>query len=79
MNDEYMVCEDCFLAAAGYDSHEAGRDLSKALSKLGDVWLTTGTEEMAEEFSRTPCEGCGSELAGRREKVFVIDLKPGQR
>lgn len=33
------VCEDCHLAAAGYDERETGRDLSKALTLLGDYGM----------------------------------------
>lgn len=72
---EYLVCEECLLAAAGISSDEAGVDLSRALQKIevpigGSIF--PGENDARYSFAAFPCEGCGSFLAGSRELVVVL-------
>lgn len=73
--DELMVCEDCYLAAAGYTAEELGYTPEvEPLSRVEQPFLSVvpHDEEKDEDFSASPCEGCGSTLAGARHSVAVL-------
>lgn len=83
---EIEVCTCCYIAAAGYSDHETGEDhefcqhddapLSQwtnapAITTGGKDSDPYGDGDLAAEFSKQRCEGCGTPLAGQRYWITV--------
>lgn len=65
---DVFVCEDCgfYLANGELDDTAPGWSAAKLENNWRAYRLVNGDSEKDDEFSKTPCEGCGSPLAGRR-------------
>jgi hypothetical protein len=84
--DTFSVCEDCFMLeatgdATSFDYHYEGAEADRRLKECEDgmVGLTRdgghlSAGEQTDGFSRSPCECCGSPLAGARYSLYL--LKP---
>jgi hypothetical protein len=60
------LCPDCVLALAGYDQHEIGHEPDKEpIAHLDHShWYSALNPEP--HFSKSPCDGCRTTLAGDR-------------
>jgi hypothetical protein len=69
------ICTDCLEAAAGFPS-----DGVAALTRVPDGYHVIGgayTIGSAESwFSATPCDTCGSTLAGDRHQATLMSIQP---
>ena len=83
--DEIKVCSYCAMIALYDDASGLDYDLSEeeasaryddilnGLSELeSDGYLTLGNSDNDEEFSTTPCEICGCNLAGERFSLNLV-------
>ena len=84
ISGEYSVCADCFIIeatgdASGLDYYYEPNESKKRLQAIEDGFkrltadnghLATG-EDLA-EFAKSPCECCGTALAGSRHGLLVI-------
>lgn len=69
-----MVCADCFDVVAGNtDNLDADREgeIEAALDKMSGT-VSTGDADAYNEFSRRPCELCGSTLGGSRHEIINL-------
>jgi hypothetical protein len=87
-----MVCENCYMAHAGYvseyegkwyregDGFDDGHTDNWPLSLLNDVELYDNTDsetgEGIESFSWSWCQGCGSSLGGSRHRLQWTAFNP---
>jgi len=84
ISGEYSVCADCFIIeatgdASGLGYHYSESEAATRLQAIEDGFkrltadeghLATG-EDLA-EFAKSPCECCGTALAGSRHGLLVI-------
>lgn len=80
--DTIQVCEDCLMAIANGDytgldywypeaeAEERHREIDAGIASFSPATLHPGDDH--DEFSRRPCECCGSDLAGARHEVIVL-------
>lgn len=66
---DLSLCVDCTLMAANGEATESPD--SEPLSLLTGLVVLTGGRN---DFHTTPCDGCGSTLAGSRHAATVLDL-----
>lgn len=71
--DETLACDCCVVAAANADT--SGHDYycdgePEPLILITKGWAVVG--EPYADFSRLPCGGCGSRLAGARHHMSVL-------
>jgi phosphoribosylaminoimidazole (AIR) synthetase len=83
INDEYMVCADCIVVIATGDytaldycyqadeSEKRMKEINSGLSQAGG-YVLGGESDRDEEFSRRPCDCCGSSLHGARTHCVVL-------
>ncbi len=83
--DELFVCPDCWSwlingDATGLDHHYRGHEADVRLVQIqegeADLMRTYGSLHMGcalwdDEFSSTPCDCCGSRLAGERHHMHA--------
>lgn len=69
---ELRACEDCLIAIANADF--TGLDDARAEEVQAGMerrnWLLIGDTANDDEFSSTPCDVCGTRLAGARHEVL---------
>lgn len=68
------VCEDCYLTVAGYSEEEIGHKPDRPVMALLPGIYAPGGREAHDPFSKQPCEGCGSTLAGARHEVVMVHV-----
>lgn len=67
--EEFTVCVDCYMAAAGYTPEETGYTPdSEPLSRI-DFQVIVPEHEGDPHYGKFPCEGCDSRLEGNRLTV----------
>ena len=69
INDDVDICIDCYM-----DHHEgrAMKDNSVSWSDNTD----SETEDGITEFSSSPCQCCGTHLAGQRFRMAIWEIEP---
>jgi hypothetical protein len=83
LDDDFMVCADCIQAIANddyssldyyYNEQEAADRMAaiKAGMEASGGYIATGNSDFDAEFSRRPCDCCGSSLAGSRHHCVVL-------
>ena len=87
INDEYQVCSDCLPVIAngdytGLDYYYVSEDQSGEISLEDKIEaIDAGLEnaggyvvagDSIDEFSRAPCDCCGTRLAGMRAMCVVL-------
>jgi len=84
ISGEYSVCADCFIIeatgdASGLDYYYKPKESEKRLQAIesGFKELTKegghlATGEILAEFAKSPCECCGTHLAGSRHGLLVL-------
>ena len=78
VSSEFLICADCFGAefcGVELESCRRSRDIFSGLDRLRrrhQGGLYPGESWQVIEFSRWPCECCGSLLAGRRLPVVGL-------
>ena len=78
--DGLQFCADCLMAACNgdYSSFDDAQieAAKKGLKRLGPYVVPAFDSETGEgitEFSRSPCDCCGSDLAGSRHEFAVLE------
>jgi len=67
------ACTDCYMYAAGYDSHEIGYEPEYApLSKFKGIEVYAETMEGDAHFVNAGCNACDSPLAGNRYPIAIV-------
>lgn len=83
IDNDFMVCEDCLHAIAyddytgldyHYDEKEAYKRMREIKNGIHDAKgsISRGDSEKDVDFSRAPCECCGSGLAGGRFHCVML-------
>jgi hypothetical protein len=80
IRDEILLCDDCHIAAVNGDvsgvSTQAQIDATESgLSRLGAHLVSSYDSESGRgvhEFTRLPCDCCGSKLAGARHEFAIL-------
>jgi len=63
---EFTVCVDCYMTAAGYTPEDTGYTPdSEPLSRI-DFQVIVPEHEGDPHYGKLPCEGCDSRLEGHR-------------
>jgi hypothetical protein len=68
INDDVDVCIDCY-----FDHHE-GRAMKDASVDWTDN-VNSETEEGMTAFAHSPCQCCGSTLAGERFRMAIWEIE----
>lgn len=63
---QLTVCAICHLAYHGYESHELGRTSEFQPWGLVSPFIASDASDGESHFSNSPCDACGSDLAGYR-------------
>ena len=83
VKDEILVCVDCTQAIANddytgldyyYDEKESAKRekaIRRGIAELGGY--ASINSDIHEEFSSSPCECCGSHLAGERFGATILE------
>lgn len=80
IDDNFMVCADCIMVIANGDwsGLEFYEERSKRAAEIENGIENTegeivpGDSENDREFSKAPCECCGSPLAGTRHHCVLL-------
>lgn len=82
--DGLMLCEDCLMVAcngdaSGIESDERVAAVNKGLDALGPHLVPdfdNETERGIHDFSRSPCDCCGTRLHGSRHEFAILGPDP---
>lgn len=65
LDDDVYICTDCYM-----DHHE-GRAMKDSSVDWTDNNTDENGDELTKDFSKSPCECCGSILAGARFRMAI--------
>lgn len=85
IDDEFEICVDCMMFDAGYDEHETGQPYSTEHPPWNNypgreyTWAQNYSDENDDaepiySFSWSPCDACGSPLAGDRYEGHLFKI-----
>lgn len=79
IQDDLWLCQDCTMYAvngdtSGIESEKREREVVEGVNSLGPHLVPDFGDdgEGEEEFSRTPCDACGTRLAGSRTRFAIL-------
>ena len=75
MDDNYgYICVDCAMWQSNADSSGISEELVEAVTSVEEHWSVDCGEdgEHCVGFSMSPCDCCGSRLAGARHRAAII-------
>ena len=75
MDDNYgYICTDCAMWQTNADSSGIPEELIELITSIEEHWAIDCGEdgEYCIEFSKSPCDCCGSRLAGSRHRAAII-------
>lgn len=83
VQDDLWLCTDCLLYAvngdtSGIESDKREKEVVEGVNALGPNLVPdfdSDTQDGIEEFSRTPCDACGTRLAGERHRFAILGEK----
>jgi hypothetical protein len=80
VQDDLWLCDDCTIYAvngdmSGIESERRERQVVEGVNELGPHLVPdfdSETDDGIEEFSRRPCDACGTRLGGGRHRFAVL-------
>lgn len=80
MMSEHWLCDDCLMVAcngdtSGIKSEERTREVEDGVASLGphlSANFDADSGDGIEEFDRSPCDACGTHLAGSRHRFAIL-------
>ena len=73
---ELRVCDECLLFIANGDlpeDPEREEEIIAGVESFAPGHVAAGDSDNDDEFSRRPCDCCGTRLAGSRHDAFVLN------